>query len=243
MKNALFVILFLALASAAQTLPETAVVLEKVNVTPSRSMVLWMDAPTKHPRIADDDEIYTCPDNTRGHYYSGVGRLSLVESSSGKLIQTLEIVGPDEGLDLPYLIRRTGYYDVPALDKNEEGKPVIMKLRDYNGDGTAYEFALFDAVACMGLETSLLGYDPKSDRVLQYEVELTADGTTDKTVWVDYLFGNKPDKTGLIKYQIDYRGRGGSLEMYRVRYDRKRGIFVGHRTSIDEPIERRKPSK
>jgi hypothetical protein len=50
------------------------------------------------------------------------------------------------------------YYHVEGVSKDREGKPAIMRMRDYNGDGKALEFALFDALACMGLETTLIGY-------------------------------------------------------------------------------------
>jgi hypothetical protein len=38
------------------------------------------------------------------------------------------------------------------------GKPKIMLLKDYNGDGEALEFALFDAWTCSDLVTTLIGY-------------------------------------------------------------------------------------
>lgn len=224
----------------AQDIPKTAVILEKANVTPKRQIVLWMPNPTKHPRT-EEDEIYTCPDKTRGHYYSGIAKVSLFDTKTGKLINTLEIVSDgfsdeNNSLDLPYLIQK-GYYEVPKIDKNNEGKPLLLSLKDYNADGKAFEFALFDAVACMGLETALIGYSEKQDKVIQYQTELKIEGKISNEFWVDYLFGHKPDKQGVWKYQIDYRGRGGAVEIYEIRYDKKREIFYGRRTSIyeDEP--------
>ncbi len=40
------------------------------------------------------------------------------------------------------------------------------------GDGLPLETAFFQAVACMGLNTTLIGYSPPRDEVIQYEVEL-----------------------------------------------------------------------
>ena len=47
-----------------------------------------------------------------------------------------------------------------------EARPTILWLKDYNGDGKAFEFALFEAEACMGLQTTLIGYSEKQDRVI-----------------------------------------------------------------------------
>ncbi len=246
MKNLILsAILFLISVSNlfAQDFPKSAVILEKAKVTANREMILWMESPTKHPRSADDDEIYTCPDNTRGHYYSGVTKVSLIDTKTRKILNTLEIESDGfesdfNTLDLPYLIQRTGYYDVPKLDANKEGAPILMNLKDYNADGKAFEFALFDAVACMGLETTLIGYSAKQDKVIQYEIELKTDEGTSKEYWIDYLFGQKADKSGVWKYEIDYRGRGGALEKYECRYDEKRERFYGSRTSIFEDDEK-----
>jgi hypothetical protein len=193
-----------------------------------------MPNPTRHPRDASD-EIYTCPDETRGHYYSGTAKVSLVDRSTQKIIDTLEIKGNynSEGnvLDLPYLIHR-GFYEVPRLDRNGEGKPVLLTLKDYNGDGKAHEFALFDAVACMGLPTTLIGYSEKRDRLIHYQTELKSDSGTTEIFWVDYLFRKQPDKRGVWKYEIDYRGRGGTLDRYEIRYDPTREMFYGKVTSV-----------
>jgi hypothetical protein len=51
-----------------------------------------------------------------------------------------------------------------------------MCLRDHNGDGDALEFALFDAPACMGLETTLVGYSRARDKVIQYYGKVTSVG-------------------------------------------------------------------
>jgi hypothetical protein len=241
------VLLFLTNISAAQVLPKSAVVLEKRNVTANRQMILWMENPQKHPREASDD-IYTCPEQTRGHYYSGVTKVSLVDLKTQKIVQTLEVVSDEidsgsNSLDLPYLIQRTGFYDVPKIDKNKEGRPVLMNLKDYNGDGKAFEFALFDAVACMGLPSTLIGYSQRQDKVIQYQTELKSAEGTRKEFWVDYFFGHKADKLGVWKYQIDYRGRAGTLDKYELRYDKQREIFYGSLISISDEEVTSRPNK
>lgn len=195
-----------------------------------RALLLWMANPKRNPRQAG--EVYTCPEYTRGSYYSGPTRVSLVNARTRRIINTLSVAdsGGTDSFDIPYLIRRY-YYTVPVLENGSEGKPVVMWLKDYNGDGRAQEFALFDAMACMGLATTLIGYSEAQDRVIQYpaEIELIhgAERTTETMYWVDYLFSKKPVRRGYWKYQIDYRGRDGSLETYEIRYNARRERFEG----------------
>ena len=202
-----------------------------------RLLILWMLNPQKHPRSDDDNEPYTCPDETRGSYWSGPVRVTLFDTRKRQVINTINIrtewydEEPDS-LDLPYRIHAGSYYHVPNTPKGKEGRPLLMWLRDYNGDGRALEFALFDAQACMGLPTTLIGYSPKRDRVIQYPIKLVEqsdDGPPRQTLapWCDYLFSEPLRSPGFWDYSIDYRGRGGSLRHYVIRYDPKEEIFRG----------------
>src|SRR5438105_4227607 len=70
-----------ALATSAgeeYKLADGAMIIETQLVTPNRSLILWMVRPTKHPRDTPGDP-YTCPEYTRGSYYSGATRVSLVD--------------------------------------------------------------------------------------------------------------------------------------------------------------------
>lgn len=198
---------------------------------PGRALVLWMVNPERYPR-SEPDEPYTCPEETVGHSYSGAVRVSLVNTASKKIINTIAVKdgqGTDR-LSLPYKIHR-GYYFVAGVVGKQEGKPTMMKLKDYNGDGRAAEFALFEAHACMGLATTLIGYSQTQDKVIQYETELTSTlagkSTTETLQWVDYLFSKKPLRKGYWKYEIDYRGRAGALDQYEIRYHAAKERFVG----------------
>ncbi len=133
---------------------------------------------------------------------------------------------------MPYLIRADGYYHVEGVASEREGKPTIMWLKDYNGDGLSVEFALFDARACMGLPTTLIGYSKRQDKVLEYEARINCTDSKGKRStltkhWVDYLFSEKPVSPGVWQYEINYRGRGGALAKYQIRYDRQTERFEG----------------
>lgn len=246
MKTLLLIVcfLFLAKSSFAQTgirsLPKGAVIVEQRTLpVPNRALVLWMLHPKKNPSDYGSDEVIPCPSQTRGSYYSGPTRVSLVNSTTKAIINTVKIEGDSiagegaEGaLDVPYAIRKGYYYHVAArVRRTVEAKPTIMWLRDYNGDGKALEFALFDAPACMGLQTILVGYSNKRDRVIQYPIVVDVfEGSKQSRrslFWIDYLFIRKPIRPAYWKYEVDYTGRGGTLDKWEVRYNQAQERFEG----------------
>lgn len=254
MRTALYAfVVLLALAPSAQAqarrppygLPAGALVVEEraleLKDGKKRALVLWMLRPKKYPR--GGEEIYTCPEETRGSFYRGPARVTLVDTAAGRVVNTVKVLqeyshGEDE-FDLPYLIKAGGYYHVPGAAGGRDRRPTILHMRDFNGDGRAHEFALFDALACMGLETALFGYSEKHDRVVQYPLSLeTTDGGGKKTAqfltWVDYLFAKEPMAPGRWRYEIDYRGRGGSLDKYEIRYDPSLERFEGSVIHVTE---------
>lgn len=200
-----------------------------------RALVLWMVKPERHPNESPE-ETYTCPARTRGSYYSGPTRVSLINAKTRSIINTVEIKQEysdgEDSFDVPYAIHKGYYYRVEGNPKKgEEVKPIILALKDHNGDGRALEFALFDALACMGLPTTLIGYSEQQDKVIQYSISLEVKGdekqSTEVSHWCDYLFSEKPKAPGYWKYEIDYRGRGGSLYEYEIRYNARREMFEG----------------
>lgn len=227
--------IFAASAGSEYELSDGATIIETQPITPNRSLILWMVRPTKHPRDTPA-EPYMCPEYTRGNYYSGATRVSLVDPQTRKVINTVKVsLEPEEGadeFDLPYHIRPDHYYHVEGVPKETEGKPEILWLKDYNGDGKAWEFALFDAQACMGLATTLIGYSERQDKVIQYQTQLAVtDSKRKRSVtteyWTDYLFSKKAKVPGSWKYEVDYRGRGGSLDKYEIHYDKQAEMFQG----------------
>jgi len=215
-------------------LPTGAFVIETKTITLNRTLVLWMMNPKKVPRDTPD-EPYTCPEETRGSYYSGPTRVSLVNPKNHTIINSITIKSEEDGaedaFDLPYQIHIGKYYKVIEGTARPEGKPDLMWLGDYNGDGKALEFALFDAVACMELQTTLIGYSEKRDRVIQYPIKLVAVNGKERQIevvhWIDYLFSKPANKPRYWKYEIDYRGRGGTLDKYEIRYNKQRERFEG----------------
>jgi hypothetical protein len=227
----LFVIIFAAFctslfAQQAKSLPLDATVIETQDLGTNRKLILWMAAPQRHPNTSLND-FYTCPEQTRGSYYSGELNVTLVNSLTDDVINTLKVKGNEDSdeIDIPYLIRSGYYYSVSYGSPLVEGKPTIMTLKDYNGDGKAQEFALFDAEACMGLGTSLIGYSQKQDRVIQYPIRVKGPEGVSTRYWLDYLFSKPRIGPGLSRYQIDYRGRGGTLDKFTVSYDQKSEQF------------------
>lgn len=205
-------------------LPPAARVIERESLEasghPDRALVLWMLKPKEVPSL--DPYVYVCPDETRGSHYTGPTRVSLIDVRTNHVINTVKITAeydenpksnPDS-FDIPYAIRGNLYYAVrDGTDGEGEREPHILFLKDYNGDGRALEFALFEKSACMPLRTSLIGYSERLDRVVHYPIELEVINGKKRTGrvsrWADYLFYQKPLVPGYWKYDIDYRGRGG----------------------------------
>lgn len=235
----LFVVILLTFPALAQSgqygLPAGAQVIESrkipAAVRANRMIVLWMISPKRNP-LGYGPEEYTCPDATRGSYYEGPTRVSLVNTKTNQIINTVSIAPEQEAdtFDVPYKVKGM-YYDVSGVRKGHEGKPTIIALKDYNGDGKPLEFAFYNAEACMGLGTTLIGYSERRDHLLQYPIVLTvttkADTLITESRWADYLFSKTPRAHGHWKYEIDYRGRAGTLDQYDVHYNAARERFEG----------------
>jgi hypothetical protein len=250
----------LSVALTAQSLtdlnlPPKAVVIERApipqRIDRDRELVLWMPSPQRHDRREfSESDPYTCPEWTLGSYYSGPTRISLMNTSAKRVINTVILRHarwPEHSFDIPYRIIGGYYYLVPGYKRGSEGRPALLALRDFNGDGLSLETAFFEAEACMGLPTTLIGYSPKQDRVIQYEVELKitkqkiiegrgivdpGESRTETANWVDYLFSTKPSPQGHWSYQIDYTGRAGNVESYDVTYDPSSEKFIGSCTTM-----------
>jgi hypothetical protein len=218
-------------------LPAGAVVIETKDLPArahaNRELVLWMVHPKKNDRgPLSDANAYTCPEQTLGSYYQGPTRISLVDTQTKSAIDTVNLrSGDTDTFNVPYRITPGPYYHVSEKLVHGEGKPELLYLLDYNGDGHALEAAFFEAEACMGLATTLIGYSQKHDKVIQYRIILTTSGEGGgkqvESEWADYLFSQKPFRPGYWKYEIDYTGRAGTLDRYEIRYDPDGEVFRG----------------
>jgi len=229
-------VLVLYTGASAQVFPRRAVIVEQhpLPTVPNRALVLWMINPDRSEPIPEEDS-YTCPDETRGNAYHGPTRVSLINLSEKRIINTIKIRDPhfprQDVFDIPYEIRPNYYYSVNSADTNKAGKPTILNLRDFNGDGDAAEFILYDAPFCMGLQTTLVGYSRLQDRVIQYPLQIEFKRGKklwrEKTLWLEYVFSEKPIAPGHYTFTVDYRGRGGWLLSYDVSYNQSSERFRG----------------
>jgi hypothetical protein len=219
-------------------LPDGAFVIERADLTKvvgkSRTLVLWMQNPKKVPRNSADE--YSCPEHTTGSYFSGPTRVSLMDGEKDVLLNTIAVRdGRDEdSFDVPYLIKQF-YYLVPQLDASGEGTPKILSFGDYNGDGFAAEFVLYDSTegACGDVDTTLIGYDPKTDKVLQYPVESVNDqGQNTVAKWAGRGFAEKPNGTGRVDFTWS-PGHGSDDTTHEIfSFDSARNVFTKKTTTV-----------
>jgi hypothetical protein len=170
-------------------------IIEYVELTayPGRALVLWMCKPRVMVSV---DELYTCPDVTVGKgYFSGISKISLVDTKLGKLINTEVLDSPElwesneapppySCIDIPFAIRNPKVtkelaglkYHATGGTDSTEGKAQLLYLEDFNGDGKKLEFAFYQQEGCMGCSTTLFGYSPKQDKIIHYSVVLNVLG-------------------------------------------------------------------
>lgn len=220
--------------AGARLLPPGAKIIEAVDISKAvgkpRTLILWM----MHPVRRNTGEEY-CGTAVYGLYdWEGPARLSLIDSGSTKLIGTIKIhsgcpgcvpARPDDSFVLPSISKNPGsYYAIPDPGKDGAGIPRILALRDYTGNGVAAEFPVFEYEACGIVNTSLLGYQPKSDTVVQYALD-------SGDFWVEQVFAHVPARPGRWKFTWN-RGHGSDeIVDVDVSFDKQRQIFVDNSTS------------
>ena len=187
----------------------------------SRTLVLWMISPSDSGCSPDPTEPYapSAVAVTRGCCWSGPTRLSLLADDVGAVKQTYPIKNPfstTDTFELPYMLERGGPYKV----SRRFAKPTLLWLRDYNGDGRSLEVAFFTAESSSDLLTTVFGYEPEQDVLIQYgfHVSITdPDGKHDEydSEWLQGLFwfNNGPRRPPGWHFQAAYPG--GPHEFYR----------------------------
>ena len=162
--------------SAEKLLPAGAKIIESADIHlgggQTRTLILWMTNPERVSATWD-----TCSDYVYGDHWFGPTSLSLIDASKQKLINTIRVRSSadaeNKGSFAVPFFTLDGPYHVPHPDKDKKGRPLILNLQDLTGEGTKGQFALFDYAACGIDQTSVFGYSPKLDKVLQYSVEVT----------------------------------------------------------------------
>ena len=203
-----------------------------------RAIVLWMIDPEK---IEKKDDFYTCPETTKGSYYQGQTRISLVDLEKMKIINTIKIISSLSIKDefyVPYQIRDgVGPYFVREKTEKNEGKPTIIKLKDYNEDGKVLEFAFFDSPACISPLMTIIGYSENKDEIIQYDFNLEEKAGDDVVFksrkWLVKIFLSGSNKDGYWESKNDTCGRGGVIEKSKINYNQEKEIFEGELEIID----------
>jgi hypothetical protein len=217
-------------------LPPGAKIIETADISRTvgkpRTLVLWMMRPVRR----NTGEEY-CGTAVHGVYdWEGPARLSLIDSGSAKLISTIKIQSgylgrvpghPDDFFLLPSVSKDGSYYAIPHPGKDGTGIPLILNLRDYTGNGVAAEFPVFEYEACGIVDTSLLGYQPKTDTVVQYRFDSGG-------FWVLQVFARASMRPGYWKFT--WRPAHGSDDIVDVdlSFDKQRQIFVD-KTTVRQP--------
>jgi hypothetical protein len=212
-------------------LPDDAVIVETQALpVVNRSFLLWMEHPTRHEDTIVDG-VYTCPDQTMGHYLEGPTRVSLIDTAVKKVINTVLVRfnwKTDDNFFVPYRIAGF-FYSIGPSSNNGEGRPQILTLRDFTGAGEATQFALFDAQNCSIVATTIYGFSRRRDAVVQYPFDMVFEegGRRERAIqyWLDHFALQKPASTGYWKYSIDYNS--GERSTYEIRFDPEQEAFVG----------------
>jgi hypothetical protein len=196
---------FAAAQSLESLLPAGAKIIEAADVSAiakkPRVLVLWMVNPAKHVR----DSAAYCGDAIYGDYWEGPTRLSLIEGTQRRLINTITIkideewTGHADSFMLPFFVSNE-YYSVLSPDEKKEGMPKILHLRDFTGEGAPLQFPLFAYEVCGVSDTGLFGYSILSDQALQYSVVTQGHGKKISGNWVSQVFAMRPVSPGHWKF-------------------------------------------
>lgn len=101
-----------------------------------------------------------------------------------------------------------------------------MNLKDLTGEGLRVQFVLLVFAAFGIADTGALGYDPPSDHVVQYPIELQSPDGPTKGFWAEQVFAREPVRPGYWKFSWQPgHGAEGSICEY-VTFDRARRLFV-----------------
>ena len=232
-------------------LPDSAMVIDEKTFQTSkgkRTIVAWMTDALIHLHTYEYSVYEGCPAVTSGNgYFTGRLHFTLVNTQTRQKMNTLDIKpsGYTDTLCLgyPFCIANPKNSDADRLvysatggTKNTDGFADIIHLFDFNRDGKAYEFALFEAEDCATMLSTLISYNEAQDRLIWHEWDLTVkyqdkdykDVTEQqKTYWMDHTMRTTFGKDGTLNYYISYMGRGGDLDKYYLKFDKNTDTYSG----------------
>jgi hypothetical protein len=259
MRSAFWVLFLTSLTLAAPKppyagLPDGAVLLEQeplpIWAHPHRALVLWVLAPADKPLedqslLGEGDTEYTCADLTTGHFYLAPTRVSLVDTQSMQVRNTAPVMlTAIDQYPIPFWIRSGFVYEVPGQLKQGSGKPHILALQDFNGDGKALEFAFYVMESSNGPLTMVMGYSERQDRVIVYEFVLQ-DKSSDKPAvaqsWMYRFAAQRPIAPMHWQYSECYNS--GWREEWDFRYIPDRERFEGTTLKAAGCTDLREPRK
>ena len=236
--------------SRCEGLPARAVILQTERFPgwahPHRGLILWVLAPADKPlrgrtisgeddASPDSEDPYTCPEQTLGHFYRAPTRVSLVDTNARRVVNTVPVrLTEDDQYDIPFRIRPGYFYEVPGARKGHAGKPHILSLKDFNGDGKALEFAFYVMESCSGPLTMVMGYSQRQDRVIVYEFLLThpePERSGEAQSWMYRFTFDRPVAPMHWKY-TDWYNSGTSVDCdfrYFPERERFEGTEAAHR--------------
>lgn len=199
-----------------------------------RVLVLWMSAPAeKH--LTEPDTPWNCPQSVYGDYWLGEAKLSVIDSATGTVVSTINIVGSSAG---QLVDTKGGRLTVIPFQYHSQigGKPEkarILNLKDFTGQGRAAQFSLRGYFACGQDDTSLLGYEVEGDRAVQYSV---IGNGGENNLWVPHVFSTAPRKPGSWDFTWSFAHGSDTTYHEVVNFDPKRGAFIQETAaSCDKP--------
>ena len=169
-------------------------------------------------------------------FFQGPTRLSLVDPTARRILintirDTWSAVGRRRGryTPVPHFVGHE-YYSLPHQNFQGKGVPEICIAR-FTGEGVASQFALFKYQACGIAAGTVLGYSPRSDRVVQYPIEVHDENGSSNERWVMQVFSTKPVGPG--RWAFRWRAGHGSEDVYDedVSFDVRRQAFVERQTT------------
>jgi hypothetical protein len=215
-------------------LPVGYQILEQVSipVQKPRIVLLWM----LNPETRTSDGYGSCDElmlfgGSQGKSLVGRTRISLVDTSTLRLVNTLELHsawGDEDSFEIPILASRDGiYHNVTETDKSGLGRPTILNLSDYTGEGIRAQFPLFQYAACGDSGGTIVGYSQTHDQVIQYPIVThVAGGKEAERLWTSNVFSRPPVQPGHWRFAWS-PGHGVDGEVHvDVEFDRAMQRYV-----------------